>query len=157
MTYKESSYAPYDFANRRVVSVETPGSTNNWDVALASPSGAFQLVPAVAFAGVDSRARIGVISGTDFDSLEEAPRDTTSRVAVGTGSRNSHGQDTRLRWRGGFLEGKMQRGSGMGAQAQVSPLINSRSVQSPPPTTLSAERRRERGPERVLDETVHGH
>jgi hypothetical protein len=79
----------YDFANRRAVEVETPGATNNWDVALASPAGVFQLVPAAAFQGVDSRARIATIAGQTFETLIEAPRDTVQftaqPVAIQTG------------------------------------------------------------------------
>ena len=71
----------YDFANRRVISVETPGSANNWDVALGSGSGSLQLIPAIAFEGVDSRARIAVMAGSDFETLEEAPRDTAAFTA----------------------------------------------------------------------------
>lgn len=66
----------YDFANRRVIEVEQPGATDNWDVALAQQDNALQLVPAGAFQGQTSRAGIATITGQPFDAVTEAPSDT---------------------------------------------------------------------------------
>jgi hypothetical protein len=67
----------YDFANRRQIQVETPGTAGAWDVALGSPNNTLQLIPAGDFQGIDSRARIAVINGS-FEDLKEAPRDSAS-------------------------------------------------------------------------------
>ena len=71
----------YDFSTRRVVEVETPGATSNWDVALADVSTALQLIPAGAFEGQSSRAAIATIQGQSFDDLTEAPADTARFTA----------------------------------------------------------------------------
>lgn len=73
----------YDFVNRRQVEVETPGNGGNWDVALGESNGQLQLIPASAFEGQgSSRARIATITGTAFNSLEEAPSDTARYTAL---------------------------------------------------------------------------
>jgi hypothetical protein len=71
----------YDFSTRRVIEVETPGATGNWDVVLADGSTALQLVPAGAFEGQTSRAAIATIPGQAFDDLTEAPADTARFTA----------------------------------------------------------------------------
>lgn len=66
----------YDFANRRHVEVEQPGSGGNWDFALGGTS-TLELIPAPAFQGqANSRAAIASIGGTTFEALLEAPADT---------------------------------------------------------------------------------
>lgn len=57
--------------------LEAPSVTGNWDVALTDFEGGLALVPASAFAGLESRARIGVDSIRTFEQVTEAPRDTT--------------------------------------------------------------------------------
>jgi hypothetical protein len=56
--------------------IEVPGLTGNWDFALADASGVLVLLPASVIPGTESRARVGLLQGVDFDTLEEAPRDT---------------------------------------------------------------------------------
>jgi hypothetical protein len=65
----------------RGIAIEAPGATGNWDFVLAEQAGALVLMPAVAFTGIQSRARIGVIEGRDFLEIDEAPRDTTAYTA----------------------------------------------------------------------------
>jgi hypothetical protein len=60
-----------------VLPIEAPGLTGNWDVALIDDAAGLSLVPASAFEGLTSRARIAVVTGVGFDELTEAPRDTT--------------------------------------------------------------------------------
>jgi hypothetical protein len=62
--------------------IEAPGLTGNWDVALTDHAGGLALVPAAAFDGVASRARIAVMpAGVGFAEVEQAPRDTTAYTA----------------------------------------------------------------------------
>lgn len=56
--------------------IEASGVTGNWDFMLAEDAGGLLLVPASVLPAIDSRARIAVLQGQDFDSLNEAPRDT---------------------------------------------------------------------------------
>ena len=56
--------------------IEAPGLTGNWDFALTDHNGGLALVPASAFAGLESRARIGVDSVRAFENVTEAMRDT---------------------------------------------------------------------------------
>ena len=74
----------YDFINHTVFEVESPGATGQWDIALRDEGGQLALVPAGAFEGQDSRAALALITGGTFDSLDEAPGDTSaySRNAV---------------------------------------------------------------------------
>lgn len=62
--------------------IEVPGLTSSWDFALADESGGLVLLPASVIPGIDSRARIALLQGRDFDTLEEAPRDTTLYSAI---------------------------------------------------------------------------
>ena len=57
--------------------LEAPGVTGNWDVALIDLDGGLGIVPASAFEGLESRARVGVDSIRTFEDVTEAPRDTT--------------------------------------------------------------------------------
>lgn len=66
-----------------VLPIEIPGATGNWDVALVDEGGGLSLVPAGAFVGLESnRARIALLEGRDFETLEEAPSDT-ARYSAG--------------------------------------------------------------------------
>lgn len=70
-----------DIANIPVVvalPIEAPGLTGNWDFALTDADGGLSLVPASAFAGLESRARIGELQDTTLEAVTEAPRDTTA-------------------------------------------------------------------------------
>lgn len=58
--------------------LEAPSVTGNWDFALTDYEGGLALVPASAIAGLESRARIGVLPGRELDDVTEAPRDTTA-------------------------------------------------------------------------------
>jgi hypothetical protein len=67
----------YDFSNQRVVEVEAPGAGGNWDFALAGTT-QLELIPAPAFEGqASARAAIAPITGQTFESLMEAPSDTS--------------------------------------------------------------------------------
>jgi hypothetical protein len=57
--------------------IEAPGLTGNWDFALTDSDGGLSLVPASAFAGLESRARIGVLPNSTLEEVMQAPRDTT--------------------------------------------------------------------------------
>ena len=58
--------------------IEAPGVTGNWDFALTDLDGGLALVPASAFAGLESRSRIGVLPDTiTWEEVTQAPRDTT--------------------------------------------------------------------------------
>ena len=67
----------YDFINHFLVNVESPGATGAWDVALRHEGGQLALVPAGAFEGQTSRAGLALITGQTFESLREAPGDTS--------------------------------------------------------------------------------
>jgi len=56
--------------------IEVPGLTAGWDFALADEGGGLVLLPGSVVPGTASRARIALLQGGDFDTLEEAPRDT---------------------------------------------------------------------------------
>jgi hypothetical protein len=58
--------------------IEAPGLTGNWDFALTDSDGGLSLVPASAFAGLESRARIGVLPNRTLEEVTQAPRDTTA-------------------------------------------------------------------------------
>jgi hypothetical protein len=58
--------------------IEAPGLTGNWDFALTDSNGGLSLVPASAFAGLESRARIGVLPNRTLEEVTQAPRDTTA-------------------------------------------------------------------------------
>src|SRR5690606_30484487 len=58
--------------------IEAPGVTGNWDVALTDLDGGLAIIPASAFAGLESRARIGVDTVRSFENVTEAPRDTAA-------------------------------------------------------------------------------
>ena len=63
--------------------IEIPGATGNWDFALIEDANGLALAPAGAFSGLEaSRARIAVIEGQRFETLEEAPSDTTRYSAA---------------------------------------------------------------------------
>jgi hypothetical protein len=61
-----------------VLPLESPSVTGNWDFALTDLDGALALVPASAFAGLESRARVGVLPDRQLDDVIQAPRDTTA-------------------------------------------------------------------------------
>ncbi|MBR9990735.1 MAG: hypothetical protein KFH98_13325 [Gemmatimonadetes bacterium] len=61
-----------------VLPLEAPGVTGNWDIALTDGAGGLALVPASAFPGLESRSRIGVVSGALLADVTQAPRDTAS-------------------------------------------------------------------------------
>lgn len=70
-----------DIANTTAVvalPIEAPGLTGNWDFALTDLDGGLALVPASAFEGLESRARIGVLPDRTLESVTQAPRDTTA-------------------------------------------------------------------------------
>lgn len=74
----------YDMANLRIVVVEDPATTGNWDFVLSGTT-QLELIPAPAFEGQAAlRAAIAPISGTSFEALKEAPSDTAlfTRQAV---------------------------------------------------------------------------
>ena len=58
--------------------LEAPSVTGNWDIALTDFEGGLALVPASAFEGLQSRARIGVLPDRELDDVTEAPRDTAA-------------------------------------------------------------------------------
>ena len=62
--------------------IESPAITGNWDFALADNAGGLAIVPAAAFAGLQSRARVGYVDDQTFDELTVAPRDTAEFSAV---------------------------------------------------------------------------
>lgn len=60
-----------------VVTVESPGSSGTWDLAVAEESGSFVFLPAGLFPGItDRNAGLVPVSGT-LEALEEAPEDST--------------------------------------------------------------------------------
>ena len=67
----------YDFVNHLLYEVESPSANGNWDVALRHEGGQLALVPAGGFDGQESRAALARITGGTFDSLDEAPADTS--------------------------------------------------------------------------------
>ena len=70
-----------DIANIPVVvalPIEAPGLTGNWDFVLTDSNGGLALVPASAFAGLESRARIGVLPDRTLEEVTQAPRDSTA-------------------------------------------------------------------------------
>lgn len=56
--------------------LEAPGVTGNWDIALTDADGGLALVPASAFAGLESRSRISVDSASLLEDVTQAPRDS---------------------------------------------------------------------------------
>lgn len=58
--------------------LEAPSVTGNWDFVLTDFEGGLALVPASAFPGLESRARIGVLPDRELADVTEAPRDTTA-------------------------------------------------------------------------------
>ncbi|MGH7467760.1 MAG: hypothetical protein ACRENP_07190 [Longimicrobiales bacterium] len=66
----------YDFVNGVPRTVETPGASGTWDVAVTEGTAGFSLVPAGAFTGLASRAAIATVTGTTLENLREAPADT---------------------------------------------------------------------------------
>jgi hypothetical protein len=63
------------------ISIEAPGATGNWDFVLIDLQDGLALLPAGALEGLSARSRIGVIEGTDFLAVTEAPRDTAAYSA----------------------------------------------------------------------------
>ena len=68
----------FDFVNGIRIPVEQPGATGQWDVALGDEDGALVLIPAVAFPGISSRARVGLLEDQGFDDLTRAPGDSAA-------------------------------------------------------------------------------
>ncbi|MGH7446212.1 MAG: hypothetical protein ACRELT_01540 [Longimicrobiales bacterium] len=58
--------------------IESPAVTGNWDIVLTDDESGLALAPSSAFAGLESRARVGVLPGRSLDEVTEAPRDTTA-------------------------------------------------------------------------------
>jgi hypothetical protein len=61
----------------RVVSIETEGGANSWDVVLIDNGTGLALESASTFEGITSRARITTINNTSFEDVGSAPGDTT--------------------------------------------------------------------------------
>ena len=71
-----------------VLPIEIPGATGNWDFALVDNNNTLSLAPAGSFTGLEAnRSRIAVMEGRDFETLEEAPSDTTEYSAGPVGLR----------------------------------------------------------------------
>jgi hypothetical protein len=68
----------FDFVSAFAVPVEAPGATGAWDVALVDGPGGLHLMPASAFAGLNSRAAIATLGPGQLSDLVEAPRDTAA-------------------------------------------------------------------------------
>jgi hypothetical protein len=66
----------FDVVSGIRTTLESPGATGQWDVVLAEENGALVLVPAVAFDGISSRARVAFLADQDFATLMRAPGDT---------------------------------------------------------------------------------
>lgn len=64
------------------LAIEEPGVTGQWDVVLLEEEGQLVLVPAVAFAGLTSRARVAYLENQDFATLVRAPGDSASYSAA---------------------------------------------------------------------------
>jgi len=73
--------AAYDVVLLRSVRVEDPGATTNWDFVLGEENGELVFLPAGLFPGIASRAGIAPLPEADFETLEEAPRDTSAFTA----------------------------------------------------------------------------
>lgn len=58
--------------------LESPAVTGNWDFTLTDHEGGLALVPASAFRGLESRARVGVLPNRELEEVTQAPRDTTA-------------------------------------------------------------------------------
>lgn len=65
----------------QLVPIEAPTVTGNWDLALLDSGGGLALAPSGAFAGLESRARISVLTNRTLDSVTQASRDTTTYTA----------------------------------------------------------------------------
>jgi hypothetical protein len=65
----------FNFYERAVVQIETPGATGNWDVALDTRNGALVLLPPGAL-GVTARAAVASLGAIPFGDVTEAPGDT---------------------------------------------------------------------------------
>jgi hypothetical protein len=66
-----------------VLPLEAPAVTGNWDFTLTDVAGGLALTPASAFQGLESRARVGVLSNRELEDVTQAPRDTTASVVDG--------------------------------------------------------------------------
>ena len=66
----------FNFNARRLIRIEAPTATGNWDIALDTRDGDLVFLPPGAL-NVTSRARITELPGVDFDDLRRAPQDTT--------------------------------------------------------------------------------
>ena len=69
----------FNFDQRRILVVETPGSTGEWDIAVDDDGARMSLVPPAAL-GIDSRAGIAPLPGLTFDEVTEAPADSAAYV-----------------------------------------------------------------------------
>jgi hypothetical protein len=70
----------FNFYFRSPVTIEEPGATGEWDIALDTEGGRLVLLPPRAL-GINSRARIASISGVSFEEVIEAPADTAAYVS----------------------------------------------------------------------------
>lgn len=69
----------FNFDQRRILVVESPGSTGQWDFAVDDDGTEMFLVPPPAL-GITSRAGIAPLAGLSFDEVLEAPRDSAAYV-----------------------------------------------------------------------------
>jgi hypothetical protein len=70
----------FNFYFRAPITIEAPGSTGQWDVALDTQGGGLVLLPPRAL-GINSRARIAPLPGIPFNDVTEAPADTAAYVS----------------------------------------------------------------------------
>ena len=70
----------FNFNFRSPITVESPGSTGQWDIALDTQGGRLVFLPPRAL-GINSRARIAPLPGLAFGDVTEAPADTAAYVS----------------------------------------------------------------------------
>jgi hypothetical protein len=70
----------FNFHFRIPILVEAPGSSGQWDVALATEADRLVFLPPRAL-GINSRARIAALPGMAFADVVDAPQDTASYVS----------------------------------------------------------------------------
>jgi hypothetical protein len=70
----------FNFYFRTPLTVEAPGSTGQWDLALDTEDGRLVFLPPRVL-GINSRARIAAVPGVAFGDVMEAPADTAAYVS----------------------------------------------------------------------------
>ena len=70
----------FNLDQRRLIRIEAPGSTGEWDFAVDTDGGSLVFLTPVFF-GIDSEARIATFPGMSFDEVRRAPSDTAAYVA----------------------------------------------------------------------------